>query len=662
LYHDDPARRPTGCYLAPGSVGVITVPQSIVNKGYAVRVGAHSWDLAEKTTVKRLDRVSLVFPITGATIPIANPLGGGIYIEVPYKANADIVTVQIANAVRSPFFSATAFHTTTLSEWQNTERENPGPWADFESDKFMMQVPRSWIYNYANPVTLLQNWDKSMDAVSELFGLPLVRPKTVLYLQIDVLMRGTANFPGYPQSNYPYNPDAATNGNQAHFTLKGPQFSDWTVFHELGHACSFTKFKGETESAVNLLYVAMQNRKFGMQLDTAFGNSVSMMEQVSLDQAAIMWMVTENFRAQNPMDISNQPGDEVKYQHRGHGKYVEIVNLFGWGALSEFWHSVNLDYMNGISYSTNADPTDSRILRMSKAAGADLSPLVHFWGVQPDNPTTLRASIAAAGLQPSRAIYDRLLHYKSILPMNNQQFRDHAHIIYPGAISQGQSPLYGQGWYYVWLPKYIDSCGTVAQAALQHIIDLYFPQGQPPADNSPPVPTVASFSVFPNALSTTKITMTATIGADPSKPVQYKFIETSGNPGGTSSEWQTSEVYIDSGLTPVTSYTYTVTMRDDLGNTGSASKPASAKTDVTLTTSSLTRPDLWALLTPQGVMVRTPGNHALTFYDLQGKPVIKCEGSGPKYYPFRTIGIARGLYILHLATRAQNTNSVVRLF
>jgi hypothetical protein len=659
LYHDYPARRPTGCYLAPGSVATVTVPASMVNKGFTIRVGAHSWDLENKPNAERLDRVSIVYPITTAATQIANPLGGGIYIEVPYKAAAGIVNVQIANAVRSPFFSARSFNKTTLTQWLNTERKNPGPWADFESDKFMMQVPTGWIYNFADPVTLMQDWDASMDAVSELFGMPLVRPKTVLYLQIDVVYRGTANFPGYPQSNYPYNPDAAANGNQNHFTLKGPQYSDWTVFHELGHACSFTKFKGETEAAVNLPYVAMQNRKFGVELNPAFGNSGGQ-KQVTLAQAAIIWMVTENFRAGNPMDISNQPGDEVKYQHRGYGKYVEIARLFGWEALSDFWHSVNVDYIAGIDYPENTDPTDSRILRMSKAAGADLTPLIHFWGVQPANAANLKASIAAAGLQPSRAIYDQLVAYKALIPMNNRQFRDHAAIIYPGGVKEGQSPEYGVGWYYVWLPQYNESHGIAAQAAMQHIIDLYFPNGQPAADMAPPTPAKASFATAPAADGPNAITMTATIGSDISRPIQYKFTETSGNAGATGSAWQTSEVYRDTGLAPGVTYTYTVTMRDALGNTGAPSAPAGAKTDATAALVDLVRQSLIALATPRGVTIRCAGRHTVALYDLRGRVVMRKTGAGPSMYSFHQIG-ARGIYIVHIITPAQNTRQTLQL-
>ncbi|MBL7188693.1 MAG: hypothetical protein ISS70_20400 [Phycisphaerae bacterium] len=476
--NEKPARRPTGCYLAPGSIAEVTVPESIVGRGFGIRVGAHSWDLVRKPKIVRLDRVSIVYPIEEIHTSVANPLGGGIYIEVPYLADAGIVKVRIKNAVRSPFFSARSFDKTTLEQWRKIERHHPGPWADFESDKFMMQVPTKWIYNYDDPVTLMRDWDKSMDIVSELFGLPLIRPKTVLYLQVDLIFRGSANFPGYPQSNFRYNPNTPENGHSDHWLLKGPQSAGQTIFHELGHAQLFTKFRGEVEAVVNLPYVAVLNKGFGVDLDAAFGRSFSK-PYVSLDQAAIMWMVTQNFRKGKPMNISNSPANEVRYQHRGYGKYVEIAKLFGWKALEDFWHSVNLDYLKEVEYPRNSDPTDSRILRMSRTAGADLRPLIHFWGIHPEDNDALKEAMEKEGLKPSPLIYDRLVHYKTLIPMNNAEFAQHAKIVNPRGISKGRNPLYGEGWYYTWLPKYEESHGIAAQAALQKIIDLYFPGGRP---------------------------------------------------------------------------------------------------------------------------------------------------------------------------------------
>jgi hypothetical protein len=96
------------------------------------------------------------------------------------------------------------------------------------------------------------------------------------------------------------------------------------------------------------------------------------------------------------------------------------------------------------------------------------------------------------------------------------------------------------------------------------------------ADTFPPMPNSATFAIAPASDSGTAISMTATTGSDASGPVQYFFDETSGSAGGTDSSWQTSPVYVDSGLTEGLTYTYTVTMRDALLNVGTASDPESA--------------------------------------------------------------------------------------
>lgn len=303
----------------------------------------------------------------------------------------------------------------------------------------------------------------------------------MLYLQIDVIYRGTANFPGYPQSNFRYDPHKPENGHSDHWLLKGPQSDGATIFHELGHAQLFTKFRGETEAVVNLPFVAVLNKAFGADLDTAFGRSFNN-EHISLDQAAIMWMVTQNFRDGKPMDISNSSKNEVRYQHRGYAKYVEIVNLFGWQVLEGFWKSNQTDYLNGIEYERNADPTDSRILRLSQQAGVDLTPLIHFWGIQPEDPAALRAAMKQAGLKPSAKIFDRLQHYETLIPMSREAFAEHAAVIYPKGVREGQNPDFGEGWYSVWLKQYGQTHGEAAQRALHAILDTYFPGGRPATD------------------------------------------------------------------------------------------------------------------------------------------------------------------------------------
>jgi len=441
----------------------------MVNNGFSILVGAHTWSKSVKTQIKRFDQVTKTYAITSTETKIANPFGGGIYIIVPYEADLGVVTVEIGNVIRSPFFSSTPFHRTTLHEWRNIERKHPGPWADFESEKFMMQVPTGWIYNFDDPVALMESWDAAMDGVSEMLGYPLVRNNVVLYLQVDVSIAHGVYGIGYPQVNNTYNPAAATNGNKNHWLLRNPMGFP-VEFHELGHAQLFSKFPGHEEP-----YVYVATEKFGMGLVEAFTNSMVLryLENMSVDQAALTWMVTENFRNGKPMDITNSTKNEVRYQHRG-GRYVDIAVLFGWDVLKDFYHQEHLDYMSGAP-GDGLDRVDSRIFRLSKAAGVDLTPLIHFWGVHPVDLEALRAAIADEGLPPSQAIYDRLIHYKDIIPADNAEFWDHYLTIYPSQPAGGH-PDYQYGWYNVWKYIYDKTHGTAAKNAMQDIIDLYYPE------------------------------------------------------------------------------------------------------------------------------------------------------------------------------------------
>jgi len=482
---DTPARRCTGWYLAPGTIAELKLPAEIVGQGYAIRVGAHSWDLTKKPMIKRLDRISLVYPIEEDRMLIANPLGGGIYVEVPPNADKGVCEIYARNIVEAPFYSARSFDQTSLEEWKKTERVKPAPWADFESEKFMMQVPTSWISNFDSPDTLTENYDKCMDLVSEITGRPKIRSKVVLYHQIDVIMRGGAFFPGYPQSNYNWDPLKEENGNKDHWFLKGPQHARYELFHEMGHMERITKFKGETEALVNFLYVYVHNQGFDVDLDTAFSRSRDGGDRITIERAAVDRMITETFRKGQPRNTTNRPGDEVKYQHRGYGHYADIAKLFGWEPLLRFAAEDHENFRKGEGYPSdpNNDPPDNRILRFSLAAGADLRPLFEFWGIYPQDEATLEKSIEKNKLKPSSEILERLKHYRTLIPADGNDFKKHALIMYPRCEEPGRNlnernSLFGHGFYHEWLGIYEETHGEAALAALDKIIAEHFPESQ----------------------------------------------------------------------------------------------------------------------------------------------------------------------------------------
>ena len=488
MHADRAARKPTGTYLAPGTIATVTVPPSIARKGYKVRVGAHSWDFSNKPTVKRLDRSSLVYSINSTHVKVASPLGGGIYVEVPYLADAGIVDVQVKNAVRSPYFSAKSFHKTTLDEWQTTERNHPAPWADFQSDKFMMQVPTSWIYNFDDPVTLMQNWDAAMDAMNDLMGYPHIRGKETMYPQVDVLLRASVYAPGYPSVNVKYDPTRDYGGNYGHHLLKGPQNAPDYLFHEEGHGYLFVKFPGEMESTVNLLHVAVWHQKFGYDLDTAFRKSRGFNNTYrTLDNTAVAWMTSFNF---SPKEEPMASGEKA-YQLKGHAKFVDIARLFGWKGLNAFWYSINEDYENGIFWSRHGSDIDDLILRWCQSVGLDLRPLFHFWGTHPVNANALTAAIVAENLPASAEIYDTLVRYKSLVPEDNQAFQAFALNWWghqPSINGYWTEREHARQWddEVLWDPPVLpngeiydeNSCARI-KAVIDGLLGLYFPDGPP---------------------------------------------------------------------------------------------------------------------------------------------------------------------------------------
>jgi len=474
VFHmDRPARKPTGAYLVPGSIATVEVPQALVDKGYQVRVGAHSWDLTKKPRITRLYRVSAVYDIDRPVMEVANPLGGGIYIEVPYKADAGVVEVTIKNPVRSPYFSWKDFHKTSLEEWREVERHHKAPWADFQSEKYMMQVPTSWVYALDDPVTLMKNWDKSLDVVSDLFGKPRDFGREVLYNQVDLQLRGRAFHPGYPSGNRMYKPGEDYGGNFEHHLIQGPQAAHSYEFHELGHGMLFPKYPGQREAAVNLPHVAVMHQAFGQDIDQAFRSSRDEQNEFrTVDTTAIAWMMSDHF-----VDGSGMRGYEAQYQLKGHARYVDIVRLFDWGVIEDFFRSTEEDHMAGNPWPRNVEDSDRYTLRMSEQAGVDLRPLIHFWGVPALDDEKSDAAVGKAGLKKSAKVYDLLMKYKKLVPEDQQAFRAFARDWWgkqPSPEGYTTERNHARRW-----EEYDPELARQTRQAVQAIIDRYFPDGRP---------------------------------------------------------------------------------------------------------------------------------------------------------------------------------------
>jgi hypothetical protein len=466
------ALRPTGLYLAPGSVATVTVPDNLVNQGYWVRVGSHDWDLGHKETIKRMDRISKRFSIKSNTIEVFNPMGGAISILVPLGANEGVVEVTVQNGVEAPFFSLKPFYQTADFD---AELNKPGPWAVFETDNVMYTIPKHSIVPGEHDLRQnMLDWDVALQAINSIMARQIVPDKHNMYMIADVDIRGVAYSVGYPMSNSPL---MYTNVPGIAYFVNGPGSDDAVDFHESGHALAMTKFPGEEEALVNFPYIIAMTYGLNQDINEAIKFSITP-NTFNSDLAVTHRMLSNSFGSAR--DISNTETDEVRYQQRGFGHYVEIVNILGWCPLRNFYKQEYIDAQNGIEYGLYQD-LDNRSLRMSVAAQADLRPLFHVFGILPQNPSALQDTLNQVGIQPSLAIYDRLQAYIDLIPANNAEFVSYALAVYPNLFVNGPTddPNYGVGWHY---QKSLTYDAAEAQSrinTLQSIINLYFPNGRP---------------------------------------------------------------------------------------------------------------------------------------------------------------------------------------
>jgi hypothetical protein len=470
------ALRPTGLYLAPGSIATITVPNSLVGQGYYVRVGSHEWDLGIRPKFYRLDRITKKFPIDTSTIEVFNPLGGAISILVPYESDSGILEISVTNGVESPFFSLKSFYETPNF---NTELSKPGPWAVFETDNVMFTIPsHSIVPGQYDLMQTLIDWDTALQGVNSIMAREIVSDKHNMYMIADITIRHNVYSIGYPMSNTPL---SFTDVPGPAYFMNGPGPDDETNFHESGHALAMTKFPGEVEAIVNFPYIMAMNYGLNEDLNEAVKHSF-VPNTFDIDKTVTHRLVSNTFGSER--DISNTTTDEVRYQHRGYGHYFEIVNILDWCPLRNFWKQEFIDFENGIDYGINNQDIDSRILRMSAGAQVDLRPLFHVFGILPEDSISLQEDLDQLDITPSEAIYNRLQDYFTLIPEDNAAFVWYALNVYPNLYTDGPTanPDYGVGWHYQKSLTYDTIEAQERIESLQSIIELYYPNGEPSSE------------------------------------------------------------------------------------------------------------------------------------------------------------------------------------
>ncbi|CAL2078794.1 M60 family peptidase N-terminal accessory domain-containing protein [Tenacibaculum sp. 190524A05c] len=432
----DTAIRPTGYYAAPGEIIEINVPSQAINSGLSIQVGSHAFDLTAKLgETNRFPRISKEFDVTQSQVKVANPFGGAIYILVPDGTNLGWLDITISNAIKSPFYRSISGHELSISSFQTDLANNYTSWIDIESEMMLFTLPKGMIGSH-DISGAMNKWDEMWEAVQIAGGRPLKKTRSE-YLLIDRRLPFGAIGAGYPMilsfSDAPFGnySDSGENPLRVLETNYIQTASNGVLVHEFGHNMNFPTPPGEIETTVQLVGLPAYNVGLGLPIDTVTQYLEN--EMHTRDMAAINWMISQNFRTNNPMGcdptMPNDVCDEKRYQIRGGMKFVDIAMLFGWdklGKINEVYYN-RFKSANWLAEDIPNISSEDYIKTCTEALDINITPLLHFWGYIPSQ--SLKDNLDS--YTESTEILDRLNYYKSIIPADKNAFQTWYDLIKP---------------------------------------------------------------------------------------------------------------------------------------------------------------------------------------------------------------------------------------
>jgi len=217
----------TGLYASAGKKITAKLSNYLLNLGLKIQIGAHTdGDHAyEMKSIRRFPYITYSWPLNRATVVANSAFGGLIYIYVPGDVSIDwLENLTLEGVYLSPRY---IHGKTKISDWINTIRHYPAPWAELESDKVILTVPSHAIRNLDKPDELMNFWSRAIDAAADLASITRERKRPERYVTDPNWEWGAHS--GYPimmaGTWYPY---------LLNHKKIGLNFW-WGTFHELGH-------------------------------------------------------------------------------------------------------------------------------------------------------------------------------------------------------------------------------------------------------------------------------------------------------------------------------------------------------------------------------------------------------------------------------------------
>lgn len=249
----------TGLYADPGKTITVNVPEGVTDLD--VQIGAHT-DSLSSLSMDQWSRAPVVVKretLKPGINKITSPYGGLVYL-IPTKATpSKTTTVTIDGGYKAPYF---VLGETSVSEWKNTIRNYPAPWAELQSDRIIMTVPTSFICDLDNPDEVLKKWDEMFAQFDEMVGLKPDANEPHKSVNLPFRFVGDNQISaGFMHAGYPIMFFSEFSAKDA-VTVEGiTRLSGWGWWHETGHEYQQHPWTwGQiTEATVNLFSLRAQD-------------------------------------------------------------------------------------------------------------------------------------------------------------------------------------------------------------------------------------------------------------------------------------------------------------------------------------------------------------------------------------------------------------------
>jgi hypothetical protein len=356
----------TGLYAPPGEPIRIRIPETASSGRLSIRIGGHKDRIWHHQAWKRMPEVTRTWQLSETDTQVVNAFGGLVYIDVPRACKLGEVAVTVDGAVQAPLY---VLGQTSMDEWQIL-RQAPGPWAELATDRIIITVPSTSVRTLDDPKTLMETWNRVLDACAELACRPFqrTRPERIVPdLQISA---------GYMHAGYPIMTwsDQYTKLVDTQVLLDG----SWGLFHELGHnhqSPDWT-FRGTTEVTVNLFTLYVFEKVSGVPV-----------AESRITQKRVQDRVRDYLLGGASFDKWKSDPFVALVM------YAQLQQAFGWETYQKvFTEYRNLDQQDRPR--TDDEKRDQWLVRFSRAAGRNLGPFFQAWGV----PTSEKARASVANL------------------------------------------------------------------------------------------------------------------------------------------------------------------------------------------------------------------------------------------------------------------------